>query len=252
MQLLEWQQRFQKVVLVGDSDPEILEMLAGPPTQRERRVAVYRNNVRHALLNVLETAFPVVRELIGAPCFTATMLAFIVKQPPQRPALYEYGAALPTFLATFPPLVELSWLSDVAQLEWARHLALFATEANPLSPQRLAAIPPAQLPTLRVGLQPSAQVLASAWPIHTIWGAHQLDGEPLETIDLSLPELVLVWRWRQDVRQRLLSAGEFALLTAIARGCSLAQAAEAAMQAPASDLSIILATLLNDEVLVSA
>jgi hypothetical protein len=252
MQLLEWQQRFQQILLNGGSDPEILSALADPPTQRERRVAVYRNNVRHALLNVLEAAFPVVRQLIGAECYTATMLVFIARQPPQRPALYEYGEALPAFLATFPPLVELPWLSDVARLEWVRQMALFAAEDPPLTPECLAAIPANELPHLRLALQPSVQFLRSAWPIHSIWGAHQLGGESLATVDLGHAETVLIWRRQQHVHQRLLTAGEFALLTALAVGCPLAQAAEAALQEPGSDLSLILATLLNDAVLVPA
>ncbi|MCB1766205.1 MAG: putative DNA-binding domain-containing protein, partial [Candidatus Competibacteraceae bacterium] len=58
----------------GGFDPALLTRLADRPEQRERRLAVYRNNVRQALLSVLEAAFPVVRQLIGAECFTATAL----------------------------------------------------------------------------------------------------------------------------------------------------------------------------------
>ena len=76
MRLAELQTRMRQTLLTGgSSDPELLALLADPPPQRERRLAVYRNNVRHALLSVLDAAFPVVRELLGADCFSATTLA---------------------------------------------------------------------------------------------------------------------------------------------------------------------------------
>ena len=120
MRLAELQTRMRQTLLTGgSSDPELLALLADPPPQRVRRLAVYRNNVRHALLSVLDAAFPVVRELIGADCFSATTLAFIAQRPPHVPALYAYGGELPGFLADFAPLAELPWLADVARLEWA-------------------------------------------------------------------------------------------------------------------------------------
>ena len=102
MRLAELQTRMRQTLLTGgSSDPELLALLADPPPQRERRLAVYRNNVRHALLSVLDAAFPVVRELIGADCFSATTLAFIAQRPPRAPALFAYGGDLPDFLADF-------------------------------------------------------------------------------------------------------------------------------------------------------
>jgi len=147
MKLAELQTRWARCLLEGGSDPAVLDLLADPPEQRERRLAVYRNNVRHALVSVLEAAFPVVRQLIGAECFTAAMLAFVARHPPGQPVLYGYGDRLPAFLAEFSPLAQpLPWLSDIARLEWARNEALFAAEEEPLTPARLAAVPPGTPP----------------------------------------------------------------------------------------------------------
>ncbi|MGB5062201.1 MAG: DNA-binding domain-containing protein, partial [Candidatus Competibacter sp.] len=134
MRLAELQTRMRQTLLAGGSDPELLALLDDPPEQRERRLAVYRNNVRHSLLSMLDATFPVIRELIGADCFTAATLMFVVQRPPRAPALYAYGGELPDFLADFAPLAELPWLADVARLEWARNEALFAVDREPLSP----------------------------------------------------------------------------------------------------------------------
>ncbi len=250
MRLAELQDRMRRTLLAGGSDQELLSLLAVPPEQRERRLAVYRNNVRHALLGVLEAAFPVIQQLIGAECFTATALAFVAKRPPRRPALYGYGRDLPAFLAEFQPLAELPWLVDVARLEWARNEALFAAGREPLTPARLAAVPVADLPGLRLVLHPSARLLESPWPIHAIWDVHQPAGGPLEAVDLGQAETVLVWRRDGTVRQRLMTPGEFALLAAFAAEVPLAGAAEAAIERdPAFDLAAALAVLLTDGVL---
>lgn len=250
MRLTELQGRMRRTLLDGGSDRELLALLDDPQEQRERRLAVYRNNVRHALSSVLEAAFPVVRQLIGAECFTATALAFIAERPPRRPALYEFGEDLPAFLADFPPLAELPWLADVARLEWARNEALFAADREPLTSVRLAAVPVDDLPGLRLMLHPSARWLESPWPIHAIWAAHQPDGGPLEAVDLTQGETVLAWRRIGTVRQRPLAAGEFALLAALAAGQALAVAAGAAAERnPTFDLAAALAVLLVDGVL---
>ncbi|MCB1822697.1 MAG: putative DNA-binding domain-containing protein, partial [Candidatus Competibacteraceae bacterium] len=226
MRLAEWQTRMRDTLLgPGGFDPALLARLADPPDQRERRLSVYRNNVRHALFSVLEAAFPVVRQLIGAECFTATALTFITEHPPQAPVLYAYGSDFADFLSSFRPLTELPWLADVARLEWARNEALFAADREPLSPNQLATVPVAELPGLRLGLHPSAWLHESPWPIHAIWDAHQPGGGALEAVDLARAEAVLVWRHGGAVRQRSPDPGESALLTAFALECPLAEAA---------------------------
>lgn len=251
MQLAELQTRMRQTLLArGSPDSELLALLADPSPQRERRLAVYRNNVRHALLSVLDAAFPVIRELIGADCFSATALVFIAQRSPHIPALHAYGGELPDFLADFAPLAELPWLADVARLEWARNEALFAADREPLSPNQLATVPVAELPGLRLELHSSAWLHESPWPIHAIWDAHQPGGGALEAVDLARAEAVLVWRRSGTVHQRSPSPGEFALLAAFALECSLAEAAEtAAARDPDFDLSAVLARLLADGVL---
>ncbi|MBL8260693.1 MAG: putative DNA-binding domain-containing protein [Candidatus Competibacteraceae bacterium] len=253
MRLADLQRRLGRCLLEGRSDPAVLERLADPPEQRERRLAVYRNNVRHALLSVLEAAFPVVRQLVGAECFAATMLAFVARHPPGQPVLYRYGDRLPDFLADFSPLAEpWPWLPDVARLEWARNEALFAPEAEPLTPARLAAVPPADLPGWRPSLHPSARLLGSIWPVHAIWDAHQPEGGALEAVELDQAESVLVWRQAGTVRQRPLQPGEWALLIALAAKRPLAQAVEAAAGQDANfDFPVALARLLGAAVLVA-
>ncbi|MCB1776387.1 MAG: putative DNA-binding domain-containing protein [Candidatus Competibacteraceae bacterium] len=251
MRLAEWQTRMRDTLLEpGGFDPALLALLADPPHQRERRLAVYRNNVRHALLSVLEAAFPVIRQLIGAECFTAAVLTFITEHPPQAPVLYAYSPDFADFLTHFCPVAELPWLADVARLEWARNEALFAAESAALTPAQLATVPPEELGDLRIKVRPTTRWLASVWPIHAIWAAHQPNGPPLETVDLCQAESVMIWRRNGVVRQGLLTAGECALLTAFAAQRPLAEVAESGLESdPTLDFSAALARWLSERVL---
>ena len=56
---------------------------------------------------------------------------FIARHPPQSPALVEFGGAFALFLAAFEPAGSLSYLTDIARMEWARHAAYHAADAAP-------------------------------------------------------------------------------------------------------------------------
>lgn len=250
MRLVELQTSLSQVLLGGSPNSTLLASLVGLTGERERRLAVYRNSVRHALLGVLEAAFPVLRELIGEECFTAVGLTFVAQHPPQRPVLYAYGVDFSYFLSKFQPMAHLPWLADIARLEWARNEALFAPEGELLTPEQLAAVPPDQLPGLSVSLHPSVRLLESKWPIHAIWEAHQPDGGPLEAVDLKQAQLVIVWRWKSAVVQQPLSTAEFTLLAAFAAHRPFAEAADMAIESDvAFDLTTALAYFLKQGVL---
>lgn len=250
MRLVELQTSVSQVLLGGSPNSTLLASLVGSTGERERRLAVYRNSVRHTLLSVLEAAFPVLRQLIGEECFTAIGLTFIAQHPPQRPVLYAYGDGFSEFLAAFQPMANLPWLADIARLEWARNEALFAPEGELLTPKQLATVPSDQLPDLPVSLHPSVRLLESKWPIHAIWEAHQPDGGPLEAVDLKQAQFVMVWRWEGAVVQQPLSTAEFTLLAAFAAHRPLAEAADMAIESDVTfDLATALACFLKQGVL---
>ena len=82
-----------------------------------KRFDVYRNNVAVSLTEALETAFPVVRRLVGDANFKILAGAFLRKHPPSSPLLMLYGANLADFLESFPPTQSIRYLPDIARLE---------------------------------------------------------------------------------------------------------------------------------------
>jgi hypothetical protein len=217
------------------------------------RLAVYRNNVMMSLLGVLADTFPVTRERVGNAFFRAMGRDFVRAQPPTGPVMAEYGAGFPDFIRGFKPAQALTYLPDVAQLEWLRLVALHAADAVPLSAAdiapRLAAA--ADLAGGRLRLHPSFAVLRADCAAVSIWAAHQGTGE-LAAIDPRTPETA--WVLRRDLDVHVIpvaaAAGAFAaaLLTAQPLGAALDLVAAEGL---ALDLPATLAALIRSGALVA-
>jgi hypothetical protein len=208
---------------------------AGLRQPAQRRFDVHRNNRAAGLIDLLEAAFPVVRRLVGAEFFKAAARAYIDREPPRSPVLLLYGQAFGAFLDGFTPAAGVPYLGDVARLEWARLAAYHAADAEPLSIARLAAVPEAALPGLRVALHPSLQLLRSRFPVASLWAA---TSGAVAAVDMTRGEEVAVLRPLLAVEVRVLPPGGHPFIAALMAGTSLEAAAEAALAAaPGSDLA---------------
>jgi hypothetical protein len=216
--------------LQGEPPSALLAEIVEDGLTAGARLAVYRHHVFTTLTDVLMSTYPVVCRLVDSRFFAYAADQYIREHLPGSPCLFEYGASLPEFLAGFPPCRDLDYLPDVARLEWALHAAHHADDATPLSPSRLAAVPPDQTPWLALRLDPSVTYLASPWPIDEIWRAHQPECHGSDAVDLAAGEARLeIRRHGDDVVFRALDPSMFAFRRALAHGQRLAEAADRAV-----------------------
>jgi hypothetical protein len=166
--------------------PEGLTTPEGRPAAR--RFAIYRNNVAASLTEALETAFPLLRRLLGEDFFRAMAGVHLRAHPPRSPLLMHYGADMPAFLAAFTPVAHLPYLPDVARLELARRAAYHAADAAPFDPATLG---PTDLTALRLTPAPHLHLVRSRFPLHAIWTANT--GGPTGPLPPG-PQSVLVTR----------------------------------------------------------
>lgn len=235
------QQLFAAALLnAGRPIPPGLMVRSG--SRPETGFAIYRNNVAVGLIEAMRAAFPVVEQIVGEEFFAAMAQVFIGLHPPSSPVLSEYGDGFATFLADFPPAAEMPYLPDVARLERAASRAYHAEDVAPVGLEALQAIPSDDLGEVRFGLHPSVSILRSAHPIVSI-RAMNLGLRPLGPIDDLPGEDVLVGRPALEVAVRSLGPGEASFIQSLARGATMAAAAEAAFaEAPAFDFPAALAT----------
>jgi hypothetical protein len=135
--LLEVQNAFRDSIIAGD-DTQAATMLAEhiPPD----RLAIYRNTSAHGLARALRLSYPAVHRLVGDDFFAAAAEVFTERHPPRSACLDQYGGEFPGFLERFPPAAALSYLPQVARLEWAVSRALHASDTKPLALSDLAAL----------------------------------------------------------------------------------------------------------------
>jgi hypothetical protein len=208
------------------SVPRALRRSKGAVTLK--RFNVHRNNVFAGLAEALRTRFPVVARLVGEAFFWATAVRFAHSHPPLSPALLEYGAGFPDFLARFEPAQSLPYLPDVARLEWLRHAAYHAPDAEPMALARLADVPANRLERVMLCVHPSAGLLVSIYPAFSIWHTNATDAEVRLIGPETGGEAILVVRPRLEVSVILLPPGGGEFIGAIAEGAPVAVAAEKA------------------------
>jgi hypothetical protein len=214
-----------------------------------RRFGVYRSNVAGALVEALGVRYAVVKRLVGDEFFRAMTREYALSHLPKSPVLIHYGGDYPDFIAGFEPAESLPYLADVARLESAYWQAYHAADAAPLTPERLAGVAPEGLPGLTFAFHPAAFVVASPWPIVSIWETNSHDAE-VRPVDLEQAEDALVTRPALSVEVRRLPAGAAVFLSTLMQGATLGDAATQAMAAaPGFDIARNLAGLMETQML---
>jgi hypothetical protein len=197
----------------------------------------YQANAAASALRSLQTAYPVIAQLIGADAFGYLARDFWAQHPPTRGDLAQWGGRLSGFIATIPALQTEPYLSDVASVEWALHAASTAADlAADLTTFTLLTDRDAD--TLTLQLAPGTALIHSSYPIASILTAHLYAAPSVEEVGQKLrqntPEIALVWR--QGLRPVVSSCSvcEAAFINHLLTGKSLLAALETT---PANDIA---------------
>ncbi|WP_375175215.1 putative DNA-binding domain-containing protein [Pseudooceanicola sp.] len=239
-----------RAAMMDPAAPVPASLTDGAGRPAGRRFSVYRNNVAVSLTEALIEGFPACYAVLGDEMFRGMAGVYLRQHPPASPLMARFGEALPGFLDAAPQVAGMRWIGDLARLEYALRQSYHAADAEALSPETLAAIPPEDLGSTRFALPPSRRVLRSEWPVLSIW--HR-------ALDPTAPQAqpgaedVLILRPDYDPIPHLLSPGDIGFLDALAGGAPLAEAAEAATeQTPDHDPTPILTLLMQNQALLPA
>ncbi len=209
------------------------------------RFAVYRNNVHVSLVEALAERFPIVRALVGEDFFRAMARAYVQEHKPGSEMLHEYGEGLPEFVATFPPAQQLPYLADVARMEAAWSGSWAAQDAAALQMEALSGIRAEDLAEARVRLHPATRLIQSAWPVGSIWQAHQYATPDLASVQWRA-ECVLITRPEASIHLQQLLDGAAAFTAALLQRQTIADAAAAGFAvSPQLDIGTQLGALIE-------
>ena len=226
--LCDFQQALCQAAL-GQSDRSIAAKWVVKNDPQDR-LSIHRNNTLLGLTDVLTGIYPVILRLVGEDFFAMLASDFIRQHPPRHSALLFWGRDLPAFLQTYAPAQSLPYLADMARLETAWYTSYHAAEAASIAPEALLDIPPDNLEQALFTLHPTLHLMASPFPILTIWHANQPENPDDDSIiDLAQGAATLaVIRPDAQVLIHNLTPGSFAFLLALQCGQSLGTSWEAA------------------------
>ena len=194
------------------------------------RLDIYRNTILSGLTKALRLSFPAVQRLVGADFFDGAARLFILEHPSRAAYLDLYGEEFPEFLRKFPPAASLTYLADVARLEWAVNCAIHACDVVPLELAELAAIKAEDQSRVGFVAHPSVHLLRTHYPVDHIWQA-VLAGDEGTLTSLSVdsgPICLLVERRTTGVEVVRLDEPAWHFLTALCAGRPLQAALDMA------------------------
>lgn len=213
---------FAEAVL-GAAD-RVPRAIAAPPNGTRRgRFEIYREGYRLRLIESLATDYPATRTVLGADRFGALARTFVEAHPSPYFNLRWYGAELAEFLRAQCHDDDAP-VAALAAFEWAIAGAFDAADANPVTTEDMARVPPASWPRLVLALHPSVRRIELPPQVPAIWRAATA-GEPLpppcapDASDVPW----IVWRKDLGVRYRPLAPDEAEALDRAAAGATFGE-----------------------------
>ena len=142
----------------------------------EKRLAVYRTNVKGAHLQALDQAFPVTHEVLGPRYWRQLLETELLLFGSRSPDLNRYGDFVPSLVRkaqkSRPELSELPYLGELAVLEWKVHCARIAADDPVFDWESFARLPDEAQAKTRLILSNALTGLRLEYPVDHIWRVH--------------------------------------------------------------------------------
>ena len=223
--LPELQKQFMDALLRNDRRFE--QHLNSKNRASERQLNIYQSSYIGGLLKALSEIYPVTCKILGETFFNAMCSRYIKQTPCHSIDINRYGESFADFASHFDPVSELVYLVDLIRLEWAWHRAYQTPDYSGQDFSPLLSMDSAQLASVYLLLPPSMTLLASPYPIDTIWTANQAGNHSHKQIDLDTGACRLViWRKELDLHIDSINDSFFDFLIDIQNGAALMEQQE--------------------------
>jgi len=221
------QQAYSQAIYQADTD--VLESLIhGTENFTTRtRVDIYRNNTLGALNQTLSDTYPVCEMLVGTNYFKQLSTAHVRQYPSADRNLDHYGGEFPQTLQQLiqqrDELQKLTYLADVAQLEWLLHQSYDAPNRSPFDFKKLSTLNEKQQTQIVFTLADDIYLMESPHSVYEIWIKHQnainnsIDNDEKQAIEQTIEshDYIMVQRESWQSQALLIDKALYQLLTAI-------------------------------------
>jgi hypothetical protein len=220
--LADIQEAFQRFLLTADSGIES-HVVGTRRVSVETRLGIYGDGYRSRLIEVLQSSYPVLADLLGEADFHTLAAKYVATHESTFFSVRYYGHEMADFLAADTEYSKAPLLCELAKWEWAMTDAFDAADAEPIDSGVFAQVAPEDWAELRFEWSPSVQLLALEWNVPELWKAVTEDTEHPEP-SLSLqPASWLIWRRELQIYFRPVAAEEAAVIAASRAGQSFGE-----------------------------
>ncbi len=197
-------------------------------------MGIYQGSSIANIIQAMTLTYPVIEQLVGEDFFQASCKKFISAHWPKSANMDDYGEEFAEFLSGFEPAKPLTYLKDVAQLEWLFHLSSLADDCSTTDWTSLSTLAADDALQVQLLLAPSVKLITSPFPIDIIWQVNQSNSAVNKEVDLTqtIDKQTLLIVFRSGLKTQIMSvtAGEFALLSSFEQHKSLVTAIEISTQ----------------------
>ncbi len=193
-------------------------------------LGLYRDLMAQARVQALQQLYPITARLLGPQLFHTLSQQYGQLTAVANGSLQPYGNGFTQLLEDCAgrhcKLHSAHFVSELATLEWALHLARGAKDDPPPDFNSLAYIPESEQYRLRLVPSLALRLLRCDWPVLDIWNSYQ-QGNPAELHLNYHPQWICVYRHLDSPRAEQLSETRARLLNGILDGHSLYQLRQA-------------------------
>jgi hypothetical protein len=203
------------------------------------------------LSETLREAFPVVRKIVGPDCFDYAAHTFIEEHLPTEACLSAYGTQFHDFLRSFSAVSQLTYLPDVARLEWSISQVVRAAPEDWMPITQLGDLS-ADPAAARLRLTPCVQYLASGFRIDQIWMAHQAEDDDSSSWHIDIGEAYLEINACASLRLNIIPKAAWVFRARLADGHTLGSATAMALDVdPDFDIPGALGSLFGEHLVAA-
>ncbi len=184
MNLRDLQTRFAQEVLSGQ-EKRIRPLIRAGNFNSERRLQIYRNNIRSTLTESLQAIFSVTEAIVGSDYFKFLAHQYSIEFPPAQGSIHQFGDQFPKYVRTFEGLENIAYLTDIALIDWACHTACHASSVPSVGVDCLAQFTPDEYEKLLFHIHPSVTFLSSSSPVFDIWNYALNASEDVQIPDIN-------------------------------------------------------------------
>lgn len=222
MKLKELQEQFANQIYNPKND-KIFSEIKSQNISVADLLSVYRNNIFGNFDSVLKTIYPSIKKLVGDDCFDNLCKKYHQQYPSKSGNLDEYGKYFYKLVMDLENEHKLAYLKDLSKLEWKYHFAYFALDVADFEIEKFQNLKEKDLFKVKFKLHPSCCLMASKYPIDSIWKFSKTNGRKKLNLKNLKKESILIERakWRTNITNLLDT--EFLFLKQIKQGQNLYQ-----------------------------